>query len=191
MFERFTEVARQVVVLAQEEADALGHNYIGTEHLLLGLLAEKEGLAGRILASFRLTGEEIRAHTSAVLGPARGRVDAGALATIGIDFDEVRRRVEETFGPGALERTRAGRKGCGYRTRPFTPRAKKVLELALREAVSLGDDHIGTEHVLLGLLREGEGLAVALLRRQGLSPDRIRAAVLAERRRPSGGRASA
>ena len=191
MFERFTEVARQVVVLAQEEADALGHDYIGTEHLLLGLLAEKEGLAGRVLGSLGVTGEAIRAHTSAVLGPARGRVDADALATIGIDFDEVRRRVEESFGPGALERTRAGRKGCAYRPRPFTPRSKKVLELALREAVSLGDDHIATEHVLLGLLREEKGLAVALLGRQGLSADRIRAAVLAELGRASGGRASA
>src|SRR5256714_1356305 len=120
MFERFTERARQVVVLAQEEARILKHNYIGTEHILLGLLREEEGLAARVLESLDITVERVRAQVVRIVGSGE-EVTSGQI--------------------------------------PFTPRAKKVLELALREALSLGHNYIGTEHILLGLVRENEGLA--------------------------------
>src|SRR3954467_5390074 len=121
MFERFTERARQVVVLAQEEARSLRHNYIGTEHLLLGLLREEEGLAARVLESFDVTIEEVRAQVARIVGQG----------------DDV--------ATGQI---------------PFTPRAKKSLDLALREALALGHNHIGTEHLLLGLVRLDEGVAM-------------------------------
>jgi ATP-dependent Clp protease ATP-binding subunit ClpA len=124
MLERFTERARQVVVFAQDEARALEHDYIGTEHLLLGLLREPEGRAGRILAS------------------------------LGIALDDVRVQVGRIAGTG---------RGASPSQLPFTPRAKRVLELALREAMALEHDYIGTEHILLGLLRENEGVAARIL----------------------------
>jgi ATP-dependent Clp protease ATP-binding subunit ClpC len=139
MFERFTERARQVVVLAQEEARALKHNYIGTEHLLLGLLREEEGIAARVLESLEVTVEEVRAQVANIVG----------------EGDEV---------PGAQI--------------PFTPRAKNVLELALREALSLGHNHVGTEHVLLGLVREGEGVAARILLDLGVTAEAVRDAVI-------------
>jgi ATP-dependent Clp protease ATP-binding subunit ClpC len=135
VFERFTERARQVVVLAQEEARALGHNYIGTEHLLLGLLREEEGIAARTLETLGVTLDEVRAQVARIVG--RGEdVEAGQI--------------------------------------PFTPRAKRVLELALREALSLGHNWIGTEHVLLGLAREDDGVAMQVLLHFGVDADRIR-----------------
>ncbi len=124
MFERFTDRARRVVVLAQEEARLLQHNYIGTEHLLLGLIHEREGVAGRIL----------------------GEMD--------VSLDAVRGKITGIVGCG---------EGAPMGHIPFTPRSKKVLELALREALQLGHNYIGTEHILLGLLREGEGLAAQVL----------------------------
>jgi ATP-dependent Clp protease ATP-binding subunit ClpC len=124
LFERFTERARQVVVLAQDEARALKHNYIGTEHILLGLLREEEGLAARVLESLDITVEEVRAQVARIVGQG-DEVTSGQI--------------------------------------PFTPRAKKVLELALREALSLGHNYIGTEHILLGLVRENEGVAARIL----------------------------
>jgi ATP-dependent Clp protease ATP-binding subunit ClpC len=124
LFERFTERARQVVVLAQDEARALKHNYIGTEHILLGLLREEEGLAARVLESLDITVEEVRAQVARIVGQGE-EVTTGQI--------------------------------------PFTPRAKKVLELALREALSLGHNYIGTEHILLGLVRENEGVAARIL----------------------------
>jgi ATP-dependent Clp protease ATP-binding subunit ClpA len=124
VFERFTERARQVVVFAQDEARRLKHNYIGTEHILLGLLREQEGLAARVLDSLDVTVEEVRAQVARIIGQG----------------DEV--------ATGQI---------------PFTPRAKKVLELAMREARSLGHDYIGTEHILLGLARENEGVASRIL----------------------------
>ncbi len=120
MFERFTERARQVVVLAQEEARTFKHNYIGTEHILLGLLREEEGLAARVLGSLDITIERVRAAVLRIVG-------AGEEPTSG--------------------------------QIPFTPRAKKVLERALTEALSLGHNYIGTEHILLGLVRENEQVA--------------------------------
>jgi ATP-dependent Clp protease ATP-binding subunit ClpC len=124
LFERFTERARQVVVLAQDEARALKHNYIGTEHILLGLLREEEGLAARVLESLDITVEEVRAQVARIVGQG-DEVTTGQI--------------------------------------PFTPRAKTVLELALREALSLGHNYIGTEHILLGLVRENEGVAARIL----------------------------
>ena len=123
-FQRFTGRAREVVVLAQDEARALKHNYIGTEHILLGLLREEEGLAARVLESLDITVEEVRAQVARIVGQA-DEVTTGQI--------------------------------------PFTPRAKKVLELALREALSLGHNYIGTEHILLGLVRENEGVAARIL----------------------------
>ena len=139
MFERFTERARRVVVLAQEEARALNHNYIGTEHILLGLVHDGEGVA------------------------------AEALESLGISLEAVRLQVEEIIGRGASAST-------GHI--PFTPRAKKVLELSLREALQLGHDYIGTEHILLGLIREGEGVAAQVLQRLGAGLERVRQEVL-------------
>jgi hypothetical protein len=124
MFERFTERARQVVVLAQEEARTLKHNYIGTEHILLGLLREEEGLAARVLESLDITVERVRAQVVRIVGTGE-EVTSGQI--------------------------------------PFTPRAKKVLELALREAHRLGDNYIDTEHILLSLVRENEGVAARIL----------------------------
>jgi ATP-dependent Clp protease ATP-binding subunit ClpA len=139
VFERFTERARQVVVLAQDEARALEHNYIGTEHLLLGLLREDEGLAARILEALDITVEEVRAQVARIVG----RGDALTMGQI-----------------------------------PFTPRAKKVLELSLREALSLGHNYIGTEHVLLGLVREDEGVAARILLDFGADAEAIRNEVI-------------
>jgi ATP-dependent Clp protease ATP-binding subunit ClpC len=139
MFERFTDRARRVVVLAQEEARMLNHNYIGTEHILLGLVRESEGIAAK------------------------------ALESLGISLEAVRSQVEEIIGQG--ESPPAGHI-------PFTPRAKKVLELSLREALQLGHNYIGTEHILLGLIREGEGVAAQVLQKLGADLKRSRETVL-------------
>jgi len=140
MFERFTDRARSVVVLAQEEARMLGHNYIGTEHLLLGLVHEGQGVAAR------------------------------ALASLGISLEAVRQQVEEIIGQGQAPVL------SGHI--PFTPRAKKVLELSWREARQLGHNYIGTEHILLGLIREGEGVAAQVLVRLGADLNRVRQHVI-------------
>jgi ATP-dependent Clp protease ATP-binding subunit ClpA len=181
MFERFTDRARQVAVEAQVSARRLGHGYVGTEHILLGLL-QGDGIAARVLGGLGITAAAVEREVLAEVGRGPlGAGDAEALGTIGIDLEEVRRRVEASFGPGALQ----WRPGCG-RGRvprfgghiPFTPRAKKVLELSLREALALKHRYIGTEHILLGLVREGEGLAMLVLTRLGAGPDAIRARVL-------------
>ena len=174
MFERFAESAREVVVQAQHEADGLGHNYIGTEHLLLGL-ARDDGAAGETLRSLGISSDRLRARTKLMLG-MDAVLDEDALATIGIDLDEVRRRVEAAFGPGALERTRSGKRL--RRSRCMTPRAKKVLELSLREALARGDRSVSSQHVLLGIVREGDGLAVRLLEECGVSRERARTELL-------------
>ena len=140
MFERFTDRARRVVVLAQAEARDLDHNYVGTEHILLGLLREGEGVAAR------------------------------ALLSLGISLDAVRQRVEEIIG--------RGQQPAASGPIPFTPRAKKVLELSLREALQLGHTHIGTEHILLGLIREGDGVAAQVLLASGVDLNRGRERVI-------------
>jgi ATP-dependent Clp protease ATP-binding subunit ClpC len=139
VFERFTDRARRVVVLAQEEARLLNHNYIGTEHILLGLIHEGEGVAAK------------------------------ALESLGISLEAVRSQVEEIIGQG-------GSSPSGHI--PFTPRAKKVLELSLREALQLGHNYIGTEHILLGLIREGEGVAAQVLVKLGADLSRVRQQVI-------------
>src|ERR671917_557111 len=139
MFERFTDRARRVVVLAQEEARMLNHNYIGTEHILLGLIHEGEGVAAK------------------------------ALESLNISLEAVRQQVEEIIGQGQAAPT-------GHI--PFTPRAKKVLELSLREALQLGHNYIGTEHILLGLIREGEGVAAQVLVKLGADLSRVRQQVI-------------
>ncbi len=193
MFERFTERARQAVVEGQDEALILRHRYLGTEHLLLGVTRQETSVGARALRRLGFELEPARRAVRRLVGegPTPDASvpddDAAALEAIGIDLDEVRRRAEAAFGPGALDRRtgrgrRRGRCGVGPLGGgiPFTPRAKKCLELGLREAVRLGHNYIGTEHILLGILREGQGLALELLRDQAVSPDGLRAAVMAE-----------
>jgi ATP-dependent Clp protease ATP-binding subunit ClpC len=155
MFERFTERARQVIVLAQEEARMLRHNYIGTEHLLLGLLREADGVAARVLGTLEVNLEEVRGEVTRIVGEG------------------------DHESQGQI---------------PFTPRAKKVLELALREALSLGHNYIGTEHILLGLMRESEGVAARILNDLDVDADRARQEVMrvlsGPSRKPSRGTAS-
>ena len=140
MFERFTDRARRVVVLAQEEARMLNHDYVGTEHILVALIREGGGVA------------------------------AQALESLGITEEAARQQVEEIVGPGQTGPQR------GHL--PFTPRAKKVLQLALREAIALGHGYIGTEHILLGLVRESEGVAIRVLNGLGVDPNRVRQQVI-------------
>src|ERR687888_493861 len=135
MFERFTGRARMVVVLAQDEARVFKHNYIGTEHLLLGVLREEEGVGARVLESLDITVEEVRAQVARIIGQG-DEVTTGQI--------------------------------------PFTPRAKKVLELSLREALSIGHNYIGTEHILLGLARENEGVAARILLDFDADAERVR-----------------
>lgn len=175
MFERFGEEARAAIVAAQEEARALGHNYVGTEHLLLALVRDPAAPAGRALARLGVADESVRGAILRVVGPGR-RLDGGALAAIGIDLDEVRRRVEAAFGPGALD---SARPGCRSRELALTPRSKKALQLALREAAHRRAGAIDGEHLLLGLLRVEDGVAAEILARRGVT----RAAVEAELRR--------
>jgi ATP-dependent Clp protease ATP-binding subunit ClpA len=140
VFERFTDRARRVVVLTQEEARLLNHNYVGTEHMLLGLIREGQGVA------------------------------ATALESLHISLEAVRKQVEKIIGRGEAAPTEF----------PFTPRAKKVLELSFREAQQLGHNHIGTEHILLGLIREGEGVAAQVLQGLGADLNHVRQTVIQE-----------
>jgi ATP-dependent Clp protease ATP-binding subunit ClpA len=170
MFNRFTRGARQTVERAQVEARALGHDCIGTEHLLLGIAAGT-GRATTVLADHGATVDALRI---ALREEYRTPLDAQALASLGIDLDEIRRRAEAAFGPGALERGHRRRRRGHLR---FTPPAKKALELALREALAAGDNHIDAEHVLLGLLRDEKAAAVAVLRRTGAPAEAVREAL--------------
>ncbi|MDQ2847266.1 MAG: Clp protease [Actinomycetota bacterium] len=165
MFERFDITARETVVSAQSAAKRLGHHYIGTEHLLLGLLDQSPALAARLLIGHGLDKPTVEQRVIALAGGGADELDAAALDTIGIDLSAVRSKVEITFGAGALDRGVPTGRG-GRRSRkpvsghlPFTKRAKKSLELALRAADRLGHPYIGDGHLLLGLLDEGGGLA--------------------------------
>ena len=174
MFERFTTSARQVVVGAQEQARVRKDNQIRTEHLLLALYAVPDSLAVTILDALGADRETVQRMVDERRsgGPVS---DAEALATLGIDLEEVRRQVELAFGPGALERTRAAG-GGGPRLGghiPFERATKKALQLALREALRLKHNYIGTEHLLLGLLH-GDGLAEEILTGLGLRLDATR-----------------
>ncbi|MFC7038899.1 Clp protease N-terminal domain-containing protein, partial [Nonomuraea rubra] len=148
MFEKFTDQARRAVVLAQEEARMLNHNFIGTEHILLGLIQEGEGLAAK------------------------------ALQSLGVSLEGVRRQIKEIIGQGLPAESAHI---------PFTLRARKVLELSVREAVQLGHDHIGTEHILLGLIREGAGVAAQVLVNLEADPGRIRSWVIQSLSSPGDG----
>ncbi len=167
MFERFTSEARSTVVRAQEEARALHHDWIGTEHLLLALAARPATASGAVLTRHGLTHEVV---ADAVAGHVRGTdLDADALSTLGIDLDAVRSSVEATFGPGALDSARRPRGGSGSHI-PFTRAAKKVLELSLREALALKSRSISDVHIALALLRAGEGLALKVVHDRGVDP---------------------
>ncbi|MGH3944254.1 MAG: Clp protease N-terminal domain-containing protein, partial [Pseudonocardiaceae bacterium] len=214
MFERFTDRARRVVVLAQEEARMLNHNYIGTEHILLGLIHEGEGVAAKALESLGIALEGVRQQVEEIIGQGQqapsghipftprakkvlelslrealqlghnyigtehillGLIHEGEgvaakdLESLGISLEAVRSQVEEIIGQG-------GSSPSGHI--PFTPRAKKVLELSLREALQLGHNYIGTEHILLGLIREGEGVAAQVLVKLGADLSRVRQQVI-------------
>jgi ATP-dependent Clp protease ATP-binding subunit ClpA len=178
MFERFTDGARGAVHGAQRHAGALHHGWIGTEHLLLGLLDDREGRAARLLEHWAVDGDWVRAEVERIIGRGEPDLDADALATLGIDLDAVRERVERTFGAGALSGSRRCRRGLlRGPSLPFTPRAKKALELSLREAIAMGDHFIGGEHLLLGIAREGEGVAAQILRSRGVDRAAVRAAL--------------
>ena len=235
MFERFTDGARQIVVRAQEDARRLGHNYIGSEHLLLAAAAAGEP-AGVVLRDQGVTPERVEAELVRIIGlgstdPLRG-LDGEALAAIGIDLDVVRARLEAAFGPEALDRAvlahkraaQAGRRGRrpawskgpvaelmrrrrarrgtppgpGPRSvsrrlpgpaagghLPFTPRAKKSLELSLREAKALHDDYIGVQHLILAQLAISDGMPRPILSALGASAESLRADILARYRKAS------
>ncbi len=214
MFERFTDRARRVVVLAQEEARMLSHNYIGTEHILLGLIHEGDGIAAKALESLSISLEAVRAQVEEIIGQGQQApsghipftprakkvlelslrealqlglsyigtehillglihegegVAAKALESLDISLEAVRAQVEEIIGQG--QQAPSGHI-------PFTPRAKKVLELSLREALQLGHSYVGTEHLLLGLIREGEGVAAEVLQNLDVEINRARQQVL-------------
>jgi ATP-dependent Clp protease ATP-binding subunit ClpC len=170
MFERFNEGARAVVINAQEEAGALRHDFMGTEHLLLGMLDPRivpDVLTERGVAHDPTRAAVVTMMAAAGVTPASVRPDE-ALASIGIDMAQVRRSVEQTFGPHALRFPRPA----------FTTRAKRVLELSLREALQLGQFLIGVEHLLLGLIAEREGTAARVLVELGVDPDDLRRSVV-------------
>ncbi|WP_416900479.1 Clp protease N-terminal domain-containing protein [Micromonospora echinospora] len=171
MFERFTHRAREVVRRARDEA---GAQPVDTQHLLLALLADPDALATQVLAELGLPADGLRARIVAQVdrGAVLGAADADALRQIGIDLAAIEARVEEAFGPGALRRPVPPSRRRGWWRRSeggtFSPRAKKVLELSLREALHLRHRHIGTEHILLGLRHERAGLAGQVLAEAGV-----------------------
>ncbi|TDE09646.1 Clp protease N-terminal domain-containing protein [Jiangella asiatica] len=201
MFERFTTEARDTVVQAQREARELRHRWIGTEHLLLALLRRPDAPGVATLTRLGVTASAARSAVTAVVagddGGPLGEDDTEALRSLGIDLDEVRRRAEAAFGEGALDTpldVDRGRRFGLFRRRlsssdrgpghlPFVPRAKKALELSLREALALKDKHIGTEHLVLGLLRGDDQLMRGVLERLGVEPGAVRSEVVADLRR--------
>jgi ATP-dependent Clp protease ATP-binding subunit ClpA len=194
MFERFTAGARETVIAAQAEARDLGHTRIGTEHELLGLLVDRDGPVAVALREDGVDARFVRAEIVRRVGPPPAdpgpltdpdEEDAAALRAIGIDLDAVRAAIEENFGAGALrlprdepatpKRKLFGRSAPGRSGHiPFSPRAKKVLELALREAMRLHQNFIAPEHLMLGILRENGGLAVLILAEKNVDFDRLR-----------------
>jgi hypothetical protein len=173
MFERFTKAARATVIEAQTEARRLGHDRIGTGNVLLALTTS-EGIAAEVLGDAGITHDSVElALAASEPDDDLGNDDAEALEALGIDLEEVKRTVEASFGKGALSRP-FSRKGH----LPFTKGAKKTLELALREALHLGHNYIGTEHILMGLLRNNTSSASAMLTEMGMDHDAIRKALL-------------
>ncbi|GAA0574358.1 Clp protease N-terminal domain-containing protein [Paractinoplanes ferrugineus] len=190
MFERFTTGAREVVTGAHQAARDLGNQHIGTEHVLISMLRDENGTVARLLRERGLDAATARDDVRRLAGgtepgPSRAETeaeDAAALKAIGIDLDKVRAAIEENFGAGALQLPQALPRKRGFFGRlyasgghlPLTPRAKKLLELALREAVRLHQNFIGPEHIMLGLLREGEGLAARVLTEHRIKFDDLR-----------------
>jgi ATP-dependent Clp protease ATP-binding subunit ClpA len=213
MFERFTRTARQVVVGAQEEARSLGHGWIGTEHLLLAAVRQQEEPGAATLVRAGVTEEHCRAAVTRVVSSENGTLgpeDSEALKAFGIDLDEIRRRTDDAFGDGSLDAPAprpAGRargllpfvrrrfpgskasgeppsqKGAASGHIRFTGRAKKALELSLREAIARRERHIGVEHVVLALLRSDDRISQGVFRQLGVSPGEMRDRVVAELRR--------
>jgi ATP-dependent Clp protease ATP-binding subunit ClpA len=195
MFERFSGEARTVVRHAWDESRRLQHGHVGTEHLLLGLLQPDAGAAASLLRAAGVDADRVRAGISRhVSSPPRilSDADAEALRTVGIDVEAVLARIEASFGPDAVLAPEPGRLG-GWRSRRrgrrpggrsrLTPRARKVIELSLREAIRLRHDAIGAEHLLLALLREGGGLGVQVLSEAGVDLERLRQTTTAALRR--------
>jgi ATP-dependent Clp protease ATP-binding subunit ClpA len=185
MFERFSDRARQVVQGAQDQARQLGHSFIGTEHLLLAILNLDGGIAHDVLIEAGTSYDSVRRGVAGVdYHKIDAPDDAEALESIGIDLNAVKAKLEEAFGPGVLDPPPPEKRGWFGRRRHvgparggflhFTPRSKLVLELALREALALKHKHIGTEHLLLGLIREGEGLGLKILVEQGIDLKQLR-----------------
>lgn len=174
MFERFTAGARQAVVDAQKEARRMGHGFIGCEHLLLGLADAGTGPAAEALAAFGLQAEGLRGLVAEEIGLGDDPLDADALASLGIDLDAVRRATEASFGPGALDRGRPCGRGPRAGHIPFTPRAKKSLELALRAARKMRHTGITSGHVLLGIIDQRSNAALLILRKAGVPVDALR-----------------
>jgi ATP-dependent Clp protease ATP-binding subunit ClpA len=173
VFEWFTELAKRAVVASQDTALALGHDFIGTEHLLLGL-TYTAGTASEVLREHgvelgRARDETVRLLEAAGVAATGGQPAKDALSSIGIDVAEIQRRADDAFGPGAFRFPRPA----------YTPRAKKALELTVREAHALGHNHMDTEHMLLGLLAEGEGVAIQVLTALAVDPAALRQSVLA------------
>jgi ATP-dependent Clp protease ATP-binding subunit ClpA len=178
MFERFTKDAREVVVRSQEEARELGHDHIGTEHVLLAMLGQGTSEAAASLAAFGLGLDDMRQRVAAGAGEQQDPLDPEALASLGIDLEEVRRATEATFGPGALDGAGATRRGRVRGHIPFTRSAKKTLELALRESLRLKNNEIRSGHLLLGLIREGTSPGPLLLMEAGVALPELRDEVL-------------
>ncbi|MGW1173129.1 Clp protease N-terminal domain-containing protein [Kitasatospora sp. NPDC002543] len=182
MFERFTEAARQVVVAAQQEARELRHRHVGTEHLLLAIVGTPGDPAAAVLVEAGLDQEEVRRAVRRALGPEE---DAAALASIGVDLGAVREAVESVFGEGALDVPVEGepRRRGWFRSEsrpvrsPFTAGAKAALTLSLRESLRLKAREIAVGHLLLGVLREGEGLGARVIVEHGLDPEAVRRAI--------------
>jgi ATP-dependent Clp protease ATP-binding subunit ClpA len=174
VFELFTSLAKRAIVVSQDEAMALGHDFIGTEHLLLGLVGVPQSTAGSVLREHGVTPVLARAETVRLLDAMGARTTAwqdaaDALATIGIDVEEIRRRADESFGPGQFL----------YPRPPYTNRAKTVLEQSVRESRKRGDDSVGTEHMLLAMIAEGNGVGVQVLASLSVDPASLRTALLA------------
>lgn len=185
MFERFTASARGTVVRAQQEAVDAGDGFVGTEHLLLAI-AQDDAIGGQVLRDAGVDARDLRRRLRERDGGDDTGLDADALATIGIDLDDVRRSIEDTFGEGALDEApaRASRRRWGRGGHiPFTRRSKKSLERGLRQAIMLGDTRIGSEHLLLGILDEGQGLGVRLLQEQGVDLTELWATTVERSRR--------
>lgn len=188
MFERFTVAARQTVIRARDEARILGHSHIGTEHLLLALSATPSGAPSTVLGDVGLNSDRLRAAIQRqTTTPRLTDEDAAALRTIGIDLEDVLARIEALAGPQPTlegEGQRPGDRSRGWARRgargrlAFTRRAKTVLEFSLREARSLGHNHLGTEHIFLGLLQVDDGMAIRILIEAGADPQELRTATL-------------